>query len=173
VIRRALALVAAALLVACATPPRQAGNGAWTSGRLSLRSEASSTQPAQSLSAAFELQGDGEHGELRLSSPLGTQLATARWAPGLAVLSTYEGERRFGSLDELSKQALGETLPLAALPDWLAGRPWQGADHRPADEGFDQLGWRVVLTRRVEGWIEARRGNPPSVLVHVKLDQPE
>ncbi len=139
---------------------------------MSLRIDASAAQPAQSVSAGFELQGDGEGGELRLNSPLGTRMATARWAHGLALLLTSEGERRFASLDDLARQALGEALPLAALPDWLAGRPWPGAPQQATPEGFEQLGWQVLLTRRGEGWIEARRSTPPAVLVRVKLDDP-
>ncbi len=169
-LRAASALFAAALLAACATVPDAPP---WTSGRLSLRIEASGDAPARSLGTGFELRGDGQRGELRLNSPLGTRLAAARWAPGEAVLATPEGERRFDSLDQLSRQALGEALPLAALPDWLAGRPWAGATHRERIDGFDQLGWQVLLNRRADGWIEARRQAPPAVVVRVKLDAPE
>jgi outer membrane lipoprotein LolB len=88
------------------------------------------------------------------------------------VLANGDGEQRFGDLDELSRRALGETLPLAALPDWLAGKPWPGAPHVKGDAGFEQLGWQVVLTRRGEGWIEARRDTPPAVVVRIKLDEP-
>ena len=166
------ALAALLLLAACATTPRVPGEAPWTTGRISLRIDASAAQPAQSLSAAFELQGSGDGGELRLNSPLGTRVATARWAPGLALLQTSEGERRFASLDDLARQALGEALPLAALPDWLAGRPWAGAPQQATETGFEQLGWRVLLTRRAEGWIEAQRDAPPAVRVRVKLDDP-
>ena len=173
-IRRALArlppLVAAALLAACATPPAP-GGPAWTSGRLSVRVAASAQQASQSMSAAFELRGNGQSGELRLNSPLGTRLAQARWAPGVAVLETSDGERRFETLDELSRQALGEALPLAALPDWIAGRPWPAAPHQARIDGFEQLGWSVLLARQAEGWIEARRATPPEVEVRVRLDE--
>ncbi len=169
---RAWPLAALLLLAACATPPRAPGEAPWTTGRMSLRIDASAAQPAQSVSAAFELQGNGDGGELRLNSPLGTRMATARWAPGLALLLTSDGEQRFASLDELARQALGEALPLAALPDWLAGRPWPGAPQQATESGFDQLGWQVLLTRRAEGWIEARRSAPPAVLVRVRLDDP-
>ena len=168
--RRAALLLAAALLSACATPPRDAEGPPWTSGRLSLRIEASPERLAQSLAVAFELRGDGRSGELRLNSPLGTQLASARWAPGLATLVTPDGDQEYASLDELSRQALGATLPLAALPDWLAGKPWPGAVHAVREGGFDQLGWQVVLSRLAEGWVEARRAAAPQVLVRVKLD---
>ena len=167
------ALAAAMLLAACATVPPTAVSSPWISGRMSLRIEAFGSSAARSAGSAFELRGSAERGELRLNSPLGTQMAAARWAPGEAVLSTSEGERRFDSLDDLSRAALGEALPLAALPDWLAGRPWAGAEHRVLDDGFEQLGWRVVLTRRAEGWIAASREAPPTVTVRVKLDTPE
>ncbi len=168
---RAAALLLSALLAACASPPRQPGELPWTTGRMSLRIDATPTQPLQSVSAAFELRGDGTSGELRLNSPLGSRVASARWAPGLAVLANSDGERRFGNLEELSREALGENLPLAALPDWLAGKPWTGAPHDSTEAGFDQLGWQVSLARRSEGWIEARRSSPPAVLVRVRLDE--
>ena len=162
-----LALLASVLLAGCATVPDASP---WTSGRLSVRIDTQGEAPARSLGTAFDLRGDGQRGELRLNSPFGTRLAAARWAPGQAVLTTPEGEQRFESLDDLSYKALGEVLPLAALPDWLLGRPWVGAAHLALDDGFEQLGWRVVLARLGEGWIEARRAAPPGVVVRVKLD---
>ena len=172
--RRPAALIAAAaLLGACATPPPVPVDGdPVTSGRLSLRVEAAADRPAQGLTAAFELQGHAERGELRLLLPLGGLLAAARWAPGSALLDTPAGRQAFASLDELSLQALGEVLPLAALPDWLAGRPWPGAAHQPGPDGFEQLGWRVDLARRAEGWVLARRDAPPAVMLRIRLDVP-
>lgn len=170
-IGRALAALAAAWLAGCATPPPAPGETAWTSGRLAVNIAADAGQAAQSMSAAFELRGDDRSGELRLNSPLGTRVAQARWAPGLAVLDTPEGERRFDTLDELSRQALGEALPLAALPDWIAGRPWPAAPHLGRDDGFEQLGWQVLLLRLADGVIEARRPAPPAVVVRLRLDQ--
>ena len=171
-IRSLLAASGLALAAGCATAPPAAG-GPWTTGRLSLRVDAVADQPAQSLSAAFELSGSSRGGELRLVSPLGTQLAAASWSPGTAILRTPVGERRFDSLDELARQALGERLPLAALPDWLAGRPWPGEPHRSLDDGFEQLGWRVQTLRLAEGFITAARAAPPAVQLRVKLDRAE
>jgi outer membrane lipoprotein LolB len=137
---------------------------------LSVRIDATAMQSSRSFSAGFDLRGTGDSGELQLNSPLGTRMADARWAPGVAVLSTADGERHFDSLDELSRLALGEAVPLAALPDWLAGHPWPGAPHRMLDGGFEQLGWRVQLARLAEGWLEARREAPPVVAVRVKIN---
>ncbi len=161
--------MALGLLAGCATRAPDPAGG-WTTGRLALRVEASPERGPQSLSAAFELRGDGREGELKLLSPLGTQLAAARWAPALAVLATADGERRFESLDALSREALGEPLPLAALPDWLAGRPWRGAPHAARDDGFEQLGWAVVTAALAEGQVSARRAAAPAVTLRVRLD---
>ena len=163
-------LAAALLLTACATPGPAPGESPWTSGRLSLRVAASAELPARSLTAAFELRGSGQQGELRLNSPLGTVVASARWAPGSARLRTSDGERAFTSLDQLSREALGESLPLAALPDWLAGRPWPEAAHALSDAGFDQLGWRIITDRLAEGLVTATRDTAPALLLRVKLD---
>jgi outer membrane lipoprotein LolB len=170
--RALLAATVALFATGCATTPAaDEALGPWTSGRLSLRVDATPTQPAQSLTAAFELRGSGRHGELRLLSPLGTQQAAARWSPGGAVLTTPEGSRVFPGLDELAREALGEPLPLAALPDWLRGRPWPDAPAVATAGGFEQLGWAIGLGRLADGFIEARRAAVPPVQLRVQIDR--
>lgn len=174
--RRAAACLAGALaaglggLAGCATPVADAG-GPWTSGRLNLRVDALAERPAQSLTAGFELRGGGQRGQLRLLSPLGTQLASATWAPGSARLVSSQGAAEFASLDELSQHALGEALPLAALPDWLNGRAWPEAPAVTTAAGFDQLGWQIGLQRWADGFVEARRMAAPAVVLRVQLDR--
>ena len=170
-IARAVALGTVWLVAGCASTPPASDSEAWTSGRLSVRVEATASQPLQMKSAAFELQGSNDRGELRLLSPLGTLLVAARWAPGSAVIRTPEGERGFASLDELSRQALGESLPLAALPDWVAGRPWPAVAHTLQSDGFEQLGWTVLTARQAEGWISAERRAAPAIQLRVRLDR--
>lgn len=167
-------MAAAAWLAGCTTlepPPQQA----WAQGRLSVRIAASAGQPARSESAAFELRGDGQRGELRLSTPLGTLLAVAAWSPGEATLTTPQGRAAFDTLSGLARESLGEDLPLQALPDWLQGRPWSGAPHRPAApegaRGFEQLGWRIDLSRHVDGLLLAEREAPPAVTLRVRLER--
>jgi outer membrane lipoprotein LolB len=171
--------LAATLLLAsgCASLRPASKDPAWTTGRLSVRIEASPERIAQSITAAFELRGEAqsESGELRLNSPLGNRLATALWAPGVARLITPEGEQRFANLDDLSRQALGENLPLVALPSWIAGRPWPGAAHQVNGDGFDQLGWQINTRQQGDGRIEARRAASaaaPAVWVRALLDSP-
>jgi outer membrane lipoprotein LolB len=172
---RSAAFVAALLLAACATvaPPIEAPSGETLSGRLAVNVAATPDSAARSLSAVFELQGDARIGRLNLSTPLGSMLAQARWAPGQVVLATPQGERRFDDLDGLTREVLGESLPLAALFDWLRGRPWPGAASRPlptAGAGFEQLGWVVDLARFDQAAVAASRPRAPAVTVRAKLD---
>ena len=174
VVGRAAGLLLAAMLVlaGCATRPAADAAFPWTSGRLVLRVDATPERPAQSLSADFDLQGNSTQGELRLNSPLGSRLATTRWTAQGAVLDTGQGETRYPDMDALSRQALGEVVPLRALPDWLAGRPWAGAASQARTDGFAQLGWTVSLAGLAEGRIDAVREDPPRVTVRVRLERP-
>lgn len=174
---RAAAAFAAAVLAACAAVPRTAERppGDSLSGRLALRVDAADAD-ARSLTAAFELHGRPEAGELNLSTPLGTVIGQARWAPGSVVLVTPQGSTSYPNLDALTREILGESLPVAALFDWLKGRPWPGAPSRvataPGGPGFSQLGWSVDLTTFADAAISAMREQPPTVTVRVKLDRP-
>ncbi len=171
-----LALAAGVLvLAACTTVTRAppASPSETLSGRLSIRVEAEGATPARTLTAAFELNGGPRAGRLDLSTPLGSILAQARWEPGEVVLATPRGESRFADLDALTRQALGESVPVAALFDWLQGRPWPGAASTPAPAGagFVQLGWAVDLERFDDAWVTAKRDSPPPVTVRIKIDR--
>ena len=156
--RRAAALAFTVLAAACTTvPPAPSGeSNDVLSGRLALRVAPVAGEASRSVSAAFELRGDSRAGSLGLSTPLGSMLAQARWSPTQVVLTTPRETRRFASLDELTREALGESVPIEAWFDWLRGRPWPEAPSAPLDAapnapsgpsatGFRQLGWRVDL----------------------------
>jgi len=137
--------------------------------------DAYGSAPERSVSAHFDLQGDADNGQLELSTPLGTGVAKARWSPGKVQLTTSEGTRDFASLGQLASEALGESVPLQALFDWLRGRPWPGAPSTPnvapSEPGFGQLGWSVSLARFDEGWVAATRTQAPAVTVRARLDR--
>jgi outer membrane lipoprotein LolB len=139
-------LTMAALLSACATPPRSAlpGETVW-SGRLSLQVD---SMPQQSFAAAFDLRGAPAAGELQLTSPLGNTLATVVWTPESAELRQGGQVTRRGSLDELTTELSGTAVPVAALFGWLRG------------EQGDVPGWQADLTRQAEGRVTARRSTP-------------
>lgn len=160
------------VLAGCATlPPEPPANAPRISGRLSVRVDA---EPVRALTTHFELRGDASTGVLLLSSPLGAAMAEARWSPAFTVLVSPDRRIQFPNLDELAAQTLGERLPMAALFDWLRGRPWAGAAHTalpPPAGGFEQLGWQVRLERFAEGFVEARREALPAVTVRARLEE--
>lgn len=169
---RALWLVWAAgalaiALSACSTLPATDRPGERLAGRLSVKVDGDA---ARSFSAAFELNGSADRGEMALTTPLGTQVARADWSAERVRLQTQEGERFYADLDSLAADALGERVPLAALFDWLRGRPWRGAPSSPIASGFEQLGWAVDVSRVGAGSIEARRAALPVVTVRARLD---
>lgn len=174
-LHRTLPVLVALALGACATPPRPPaapGTPEPLSGRLLVRIDG---QPPRSVSATFELTGTPAEGALVLSGPLGATAAQARWARGEATLKSADKETRYPDLDSLAEEALGERIPIAALFDWLRGRPWNGAASVPRSDGapgFEQLGWRINLARVAERWVEAERATPPAVLVRARLDDP-
>lgn len=172
---RLLACLLAVLLVAgCASvePVAPVTGGETFAGRLSVQVAEGDTTPARSLSAAFDLRGGPAAGTLGLSTPLGSMLAEARWRPGAVTLVTPQGSRRFASLDSLTREVLGESVPLEAWFDWLQGRPWSGAASVPhaSGRGFEQLGWQVDLTRFAAGGVGASRRAPLPVVVRIQLD---
>lgn len=139
-------LVTVALLAACATPQRAAlpGEERW-SGRLAMTVQ---SDPPQSFSAGFELRGTPAAGELQLTSPLGTSIATVVWLPGSAEMRQGGQVTRRGSLDELTTELSGTPVPVAALFGWLRG------------QAGEVQGWQADLTRQPEGRITARRMSP-------------
>ncbi len=130
--------------------------------------------PARAITAAFELSGDAERGRLDLNTPLGTTLARARWEPGNVAVNTPQGASTYPDLDAMTRELLGEDLPLAAFFDWLRGRPWPGAaitSTRSTAE-FAQLGWEVNLSQFSNSWVSLMRTQIPVVSVRIKLDKP-
>lgn len=173
---RAAALVLALVLAGCAQLPKTApadANEAHLSGRISVTVAGDVHNRGTGGAASFELFGGPDIGRLELTSPLGSLVARASWRPGLVTLETPDGERRFDDLDSLTRELLGEPVPIAALFDWLKARPWPAAPHQPLADtagGFEQLGWRIqprlptlVATRLAE----------PAVTLRAKLDDGE
>ena len=104
--------------------------------------------PPQSFSAGFDLTGSPDAGELALTTPLGNTVATVVWSPGSAELRQGEQTTRRASLDELTTELGGTSLPVAALFAWLSGQPQNAS------------GWTADLSRQPEGRITARRTDP-------------
>lgn len=153
--RRALGWVAA-LLAGCATPPPpppEAAGRRW-SGRLALTVH---SDPPQRASALFELRGDPQAGELLLSSPLGQALAHVGWDAGGAWLQRPGAAREpYPDMAVLTETLTGAALPLAALFDWLQGRPTEAP------------GWARIHHDAATGRLHAQR-TAPTPLVDLRL----
>jgi len=147
--------------------PPAASTEARLSGRLSVTVAGTVHNRSSGGAASFELIGDAQAGRLDLTSPLGTLVARASWQPGLVSLQTPDGERRFDDLDALTREMLGETIPVAALFDWLNARPWPAAPHQKTAGGFEQLGWRIEP--RLPALVATRLADPV-VTLRARLD---
>lgn len=173
-----LMLAGAGLLGGCATtqPPAPLPDEAGRArvGRLAVQVAGDS---ARSFSAGFELEGSAAQGQLTLFSPIGLPLGRAQWRPGEVQLDSGTQTQRFDHLDTMMEALVGEALPLAALFDWLEGRPWPDEASRPLAEtdgpGFRQLGWKVSTGRLADGLLVAERRLPePALTVRIRLDTP-
>lgn len=141
------------------------------SGRLSVQVAGSSGR-ASGGNAGFELTGSPAAGQLELSTPLGSLVARASWREGDVLLQTPDSERTFATLDDLTRELLGEAIPVAALFDWLRGRPWPQAPSQDLNPGtgFEQLGWRIDLSKQSEGLILAHRPSEPAVTLRARIE---
>lgn len=155
---------------------------AW-SGRLALNLEAPQGRRV-SFSAAFELRGNPDAGELWLGSPLGGTIAQLRWQPGGAALQiSRREEQRFDSLRDLMLtlgRALGEPAPVdlsVGASDTASAAPIEASDLQgwlPLTELFGWLrgsagpsldsGWQLDDSGRAEGRLSARRHGPEAEL---------
>jgi outer membrane lipoprotein LolB len=167
---RLAALLLALALAGCAqlpTAPPAPADLARLSGRLSVTVAGDQHNRGTGGAASFELFGGPEKGRLELTSPLGSLVARASWRPGLVTLETPGDERRFDDLDALTRELLGEAVPVAALFDWLQARPWPAAPHQKTAGGFEQLGWRIEPRPPT---LVATRLADPVVTLRARLD---
>ena len=154
----ALALSSALLAAGCATPQlTPVDANAYWSGRMAIQVL---KNPPESLSAGFELQGSAQAGEMVLLSPIGTTLARLEWTPQGARLVQGQQQVDSPSLQRLGARLTGTELPIAALFEWLAGRPAEAA------------GWQVDLSAHAQGRISAERREPsPGAVLRIALDR--
>jgi len=154
--RRTCLLLCAGVLAGCATPRPPVPSEAFWSGRLALQV---ASEPPQQWFANFELQGSAARGEMLLLSPIGTTLAKLSWTPTAARLEQAGRSVQSESLSSLSERLTGTALPIAALFEWLAGRP------APVP------GWQADLSGHAQGRLQAQRSQPaPAAVLRIVLD---
>lgn len=118
-------------------------------GQISIKLQATDQQSARGSTLGFFFSGQPQAGQLDLMTPLGSQLAQVRWdAQGASLRQGGDGEDeavRFGHLDELTTQVLGEPLPLSTLIHWMQGNPDPDLPVRTGESAgtFTQLDWLI------------------------------
>lgn len=144
------------LIAGCAVPKRaeslNSSPASFWQGRLAVHTDPDTSRSqtqAQAFSAAFELRGNAETGELLLLTPLGSTAAAIRWTPNGAELQAQGSTRQFGNLQQLILQTLGSDVPVSALFLWLRG------------QDIEVDGWQVDLSQSGQGKIVASRHQPP------------
>lgn len=170
--RVAAALLALALAGCAQLPkaPPAPTSEARLSGRISVTVAGDVHNRGTGGAASFELFGGPQAGRLELTSPLGALVARASWQPGRVTLQTPNDERSFDNLDALTRELLGEPVPVAALFDWMQARPWPAAAHQKTENGFEQLGWRIEP--KLPSLVAVRLA-APTVTLRAKLDTGE
>jgi outer membrane lipoprotein LolB len=144
-------------------------------GQLSIKLQAFQGLDAKGVSMGFFFNGGPQGGQLDLMTPMGSQVARVHWTPADAWLQTDQGERHFDTLGALSAEVLGEPLPLAALMNWVQGRPdpdLPAATHITA-QSFEQSGWQIDTTDIGIGRLNAQRPASASlrgITVRIRLD---
>lgn len=156
-LRWALMAILAAVLAACTTPKPIEGASADAFsriGRFALTvNEESGKQNA--VQGGFSWSDDGRRYVLDLTNPLGSTEARVEGRPGAASLTKSDGTRVVAdNPDALAEEALGSSVPVSGLRDWLRGKLAAqpeavevARDELGRPTAFEQGGWRARLSR--------------------------
>ncbi|KJK20102.1 membrane protein [Burkholderiaceae bacterium 16] len=148
-----LCLSAPVWLAACAsiTPTRQFDAGETARARdLSGRFAANYVRYGreEGVQGSFQWHEQGRNVRLDLISPLGQTLAVVTSTPSGATLDLpNQPPRNAPEVDTLLEEALGFSLPVAGMRDWLHARPAPGS---PARTTRDDSGRLATLAQN--GW---------------------
>lgn len=141
-------------------------------GQLSIKLLAWQDLPAKGLSLGFFFSGHTDQGLLDLMTPLGTLMAQVGWHADEAWVVSQEGRQTYADLDELSRQTLGEALPLRSLVHWMQGQPDPTQPSTTDDQAgvFEQAGWRIDTRELAEQRIQAtRKASAQQRAIHIKV----
>ena len=139
-----LAFLLGSLVAACATAPREMAR----EGEFSLVGRVAVRYGAEAASGRFTWRHTDAEDDLLIASPLGQGIAEITRRDGTYTLVTSDA-RRFTAADpeRLTEEALGWSLPLGGLSDWLQGRAQSGV---AAEARYN--GSRLAELRQ-QGWI--------------------
>jgi outer membrane lipoprotein LolB len=90
-------------------------------GRIAILTE------AKGFSGGLHWHHHGDGDDLDFYSPLGTQLGKlTRDAGGVTLTTSNQNSLHAADAESLTQKALGWSLPMNGLTDWILGRPTQG-----------------------------------------------
>ena len=123
------------------------------------------TEPKQTFTAEFDLQGDAQIGEMQFYTSLGTTLAQAKWdKDGAELLSQGKASLHFNSIQALSQKYMGATLPVEMIFAWANG------SEPKAPEGWSLVQSAPTISATGPGELRATRVHPlPVVQLRVWL----
>jgi outer membrane lipoprotein LolB len=153
-LRAFAAVLLAALLAACAAIPRAARDPQ----PFDLLGRVLVTYTGGAVTANLRWQHALEQDQIWLMTPTGQTLAFIVDSPAGATLTRADQRQyRADSVEALTRQALGWSLPLSLLQYWVRGQPAPGnvtrVERGPGGEvvALDQNGWRTAFTYHAEG----------------------
>lgn len=173
-LRAGLMVASLAMLAGCASvTPRtpdfaaQGGDGTAASeyhGRFSARKQRNGSE--EGVHGNFVWAEHGGNVQLSLLSPLGQTLAIVTATAGSATLELpNQAPRTAPEVDSLMQQALGFSLPVSGMRDWLRARPTRGHAARIERDPngrltqLEQDGWTVTYL----DYRDTPTGSPPRV----------
>lgn len=180
VMRRAamvFALGSAALLSGCATTSGLTGAGYDVELAGRLNAAYSKEGRDENITVRFIWQQNAERTDIAIQAPpLNQTVATISVTPRLATLTeSGKAPRSATDIDALSTQALGWTLPVSGLRDWLQGRATAAGGtpfvaNPAADSSANSVttadGWRVSWV----AWHAAAAGGKPAAPQAKRID---
>lgn len=113
-------------------------------GRLLIKSD-------DVLTANIQWQHTGQQDVLKLSGALGMGAMLIELSDDEIVLHDAQGEKQSSQdIDAFIARQIGFVVPITALRHWVLGTYLQAVPVEQLDNGFLQLGWRIVYNEYVD-----------------------
>lgn len=152
----------AVLLAACTTPPLQ--STAETAPAFELAGRIAVRYQDRAFSSALRWKQDAGSDEIWLTAPLGQTIAyLLADASGATLTAADQKQYRAGSIESLTRSALGWSFPVAGMRYWVLGEPAPGMGLTAVERGdtgritrFRQDDWQITFNYATPGTTPSR-----------------